>query len=231
MTSEFLAARWVDLLLCTWEVPDNLLAPHLPRGLTLDRWDGSTLVSLVAFDFLDTRVFGCRWPGLVDFPELNLRFYVRQGERRGVCFLREYVPSRIIASAARLMYNEPYRSAAYAKEGCDHVLRVGGRAHRISWTRSGEPTTPATDSLAHFLKEHEWGFGRTRGGDSICYRVHHPIWRVWPEVSPKIDVDFPLLYGKEWAFLGETKPRSVILAEGSEIAVYRAEPMPGRLGT
>ena len=45
----------------------------------------------MAFDFLDTRVKGFKIPFHVDFPEVNLRFYVRQrmkdGQiRRGVCF-------------------------------------------------------------------------------------------------------------------------------------------------
>src|SRR5687768_16265250 len=150
----FLAARWEDLLLVTWRVPDELLAPHLPRGLELDRHEGSALVSLVAFDFHDTRVFGVRWPGFTDFPELNLRFYVRHGARRGVCFLREYVASSLVAMGARLLYNEPYRAVPYRKDGATHVLRVAGRDHRIGWARRGALTTPDPGSLAHFLKEH-----------------------------------------------------------------------------
>jgi len=60
-------------------------------------------VSLVAFDVRDTRVRGVAWPGLRDFPEVNLRFYVREGDRRGVVFIRELVPSRAVALVARLL--------------------------------------------------------------------------------------------------------------------------------
>ncbi|SRR5581483_3981257 len=73
---EFLRARWQDLLLVTYAVPDDWLRPYLPAGLALDRWEGSACVSLVAFDFRDTRVLRVAWPGCVSFPEVNLRFAV-----------------------------------------------------------------------------------------------------------------------------------------------------------
>src|SRR6266850_553036 len=57
----FLTARWSNLAIVTWEVPPALLEPHLPAGLELDRRGGATLASLVAFDFLDTRVLGVPW--------------------------------------------------------------------------------------------------------------------------------------------------------------------------
>lgn len=220
----FLRARWVDLLLLTYAVPDELLAPHVPRGLALDRWDGQALVSLVAFDFVDTRVWGLPWPGFVHFPELNLRFYVRDGDRRGVCFLREYVPSRFVSWLARTLYNEPYRGVPYRKDGDAHVLRVGDREHRIAWTRTGALETPPETSLAHFLKEHAWGFGARRNGEPTTYRVDHPVWRTWPTVTPTLDLDFGMLYGAPFAVLDGATPLSAVAAEGSAVAVYPAEP-------
>src|SRR5438132_9933153 len=104
----FLTARWSNLAILTWEVPPALLEPHLPAGLELDRRDGRAVASLVAFDFLDTRVLGVPWPGYRDFPEVNLRFYVRHGAQRGVVFVREFVPSRLVALLARLLYHEAY---------------------------------------------------------------------------------------------------------------------------
>jgi Uncharacterized conserved protein (COG2071) len=73
----FLSARWQDLILLNYAVPDALLVPLPPAGLELDRYRGSAFVSLVAFDFLDTRVMGVRWSGYTNFAEINLRFYVR----------------------------------------------------------------------------------------------------------------------------------------------------------
>jgi uncharacterized protein YqjF (DUF2071 family) len=219
----FLTARWENLLLLTWQVPDAALSQLLPPGTELDRWDGSALVSLVAFDFVQTRVWGFQWPGLTNFPELNLRFYVRSGSQRGVCFIREYVPSAILATTARLLYNEPYRRAAYRKNAGAHVLRIQQRCHRIAWRVEGEPFVPSLDSVAHFLKEHSHGYGRSRDGRLLRYRVDHPFWRVWPIVKPDLDVDSGALYGPAWSFLAQTPPWSVIAAEGSEVSVFGAQ--------
>ena len=101
----------VELVLATYPVAPALLERRLPPGLSLDLRDGQAFVSLVAFDFLDMCVLGRSWPGYRNFPELNLRFYVHDGEGRGVVFIREFVPHRLVAWLARVLYNEPYLAA------------------------------------------------------------------------------------------------------------------------
>ena len=97
----FLTARWANLALLTYRVPPGALAPYLPPGTEPDVRDGSAFASLVGFDFLDTRVLGIPWPGFRNFPEFNLRIYVRRGNERGVVFIREVVPQRLVAWVAR----------------------------------------------------------------------------------------------------------------------------------
>ena len=100
----FLTGEWRYLALLNWRVDPGLLEPLVPRGTTLDRWQGATYVSLVGFLFRDTRVLGVPVPLHRDFEEVNLRFYVRRevdGEvRRGVTFIKEIVPRRAIAGSA-----------------------------------------------------------------------------------------------------------------------------------
>ena len=43
---------------------------------------------------------------------------------------------------------------------------------------------------------------------------------IYPVKDFKIDVNFRNLYGEQFAFLKNIQPRSVFLAEGSEVAVY-----------
>lgn len=69
----FLTARWCNLILANYAVPEGLLRPLLPPGLDLDRRDGRCWASLVGFQFLDTRVLGVGWPGYRHFPEWNQR--------------------------------------------------------------------------------------------------------------------------------------------------------------
>lgn len=226
----FLTARWENLAIVSYGVDDALLLPHLPPGLELDRRDGRAFVSLVAFDFRDTRVFGLRWPGCVTFPEVNLRFYLRDPAtgRRGVCFVRELVQPRPIVWVARWLYQEPYVRARMSS-----IVRAAGDSLRVEhrWSRDcvehslvveGAPsaTRPPAESDEHWFKEHEWGFGRDRRGRAVAYRVEHPIWETHAVRSAEVRVEFGALYGPRWASLTGHAPDSVVLAAGSVVRVF-----------
>jgi len=228
MKSPFLTAQWSNLCLFSYAVDDETLTPFLPPGLRLDRWNGSAFISLVAFDFLETRVMGIPWPGFRNFPEINLRFYVTDGERRGVVFIREYVPQRFVAWMARTIYNEPYVAAPMSSEvtssdaetRVQHTLTTNDADHRLQLIASGTPNTPGDDSEAHHFKEHQWGFGTSRKGKLLVYEVRHPHWNVIPVVDYRLDWAWDAVYGEQWAFLNNRTPDSVVFAVGSEIEVY-----------
>jgi uncharacterized protein YqjF (DUF2071 family) len=228
MPRPFLTCEWRNLFLATYAVPPSLLQPRLPPGLELDLRGGSAFVSLVAFQFVNTRVLGVAWPGYRDFAELNLRFYVRRGDERGVVFVREIVQQRLIAWVARTIYHEPYRVAPLACQCRDdengrtmeYRLKWGEREHVLS-VRGRKPAyLPDAASDEHFFKEHHWGFGRSRSGHALRYHVAHPLWQVFPVESYGVDVDWGAVYGPEWKMLNTASPMSIIFAAGSEIAVY-----------
>jgi uncharacterized protein YqjF (DUF2071 family) len=224
----FLTARWCNLLLANYAVPEELLHPRLPPGVALDVRDGRCWASLVAFQFLDTRVLGIGWPGFRCFPEWNLRFYVRHEGQRGVCFIREFVPRWLTATLARVLYNEPYRCAPMRMDVQDTANSVavtyevtwGGRQHRLHAVGARPAVHPAPDSVEHFFKEHSWGFGRSRRGRLLRYQVSHPEWDVYPVREFAADVDWGVLYGPEWATMNSAAPASVVLAVGSEVSVF-----------
>ncbi len=224
----FLTARWCNLVLANYPVPEELLRPRLPPGLTLDVRDGRCWASLVSFQFLDTRVLGIGWPGYRCFPEWNLRFYVRHEGQRGVCFVREFVPRWLTATLARVLYNEPYRCARMRMDVQDTASSVSvtyevtwrGRQHRLHAVGSRPAMHPAPDSVEHFFKEHSWGFGSSRRGHLLQYQVSHPEWDVYPVREFAADVDWGLLYGSEWATMNSVAPASVVLAVGSEVSVF-----------
>lgn len=231
----FLTAVWSDLILMSYAVPDDVLLPYLPPGLELDRWQGSAWCSLVAFDFTQARVLG--WsvpypPSLCDFPEFNLRIYVAHKGQRGVVFVRELAPSPLVCGLAKLIYNEPYSAVPITSRVTEvgdlrrvrHDFVVGGKKQWIAVSAAGGPKLPPEGSFETWVKEQEAGFNHQRfGGKVTGFRVWHPPWRVYEIVDNTLGVDFAHLYGPQWAFLQGRAPDSVVLAEGSQIAIYPNE--------
>lgn len=229
----FLSAEWRRLLNFTYRVPEAAMAPLLAQGLTIDWWEGHAHVSLVAFDFMHTRVKGLPIPGHIHFPEINLRAYVRSGNRNGVVFVKELVPKYAIAWTAKLFYNEPYerrkmKSWVETKDGKQHIRHAtwfGDDQYTIDATAGKSLGFPQPGVADYFFKEHDLGFGVKRNGKVLCYRVDHPEWEVLEIEDYKIDWDFGKAYGPEWAFLNDLEPIYKLCAVGSPVKVYHPFPL------
>ena len=232
----FLTADWRHLVMVNYEVGPDVLRPWLPAGVELDIWEGKPLASIVAFEFLDTRVLGVGIPGHRDFHEVNLRFYVRRringGWRRGVVFVEELVPRRAIAWTARILCGERYRASRMNgkvwRGPCERGLPDWTTHVRYWWwvNRSyqsvyaecdGEPDLAARDSQAAFVTDLGWGYS-SGGGLTLEYQVEHPPWRVWNLSHVQVDFDVEAMYGRR---LGRElkEPCSALVAEGSPVIV------------
>ena len=246
MPRPFLTADWRKLIMAQYEVPPEILVPHLPRALELDLYTDPAnpsaqprcFVSLVGFLFDHVRVLGLRIPRHTRFPEINLRFYVRRTlpdgtRRRGVIFLSEVVPRRAITLVARTFYGEPYRTHPMRHRielshlpdapipdtiGVSYALRLKGRWQTLAVTADPTPTPMAHGSLEEFITEHYFGYTRHRRGASE-YEVQHPRWSTYPIRSTHISFDTAALYGPAFATLAQRPPDHILLAEGSRITV------------
>jgi uncharacterized protein YqjF (DUF2071 family) len=206
-----------------------VLAPLVPAGTELDQFEGRTLVSLVGFLFLHTRVLGIGIPFHQDFEEVNLRFYVRRkvdgAWRRAVVFVREFVPRWAIAATARILYGEKYLSLpmghAVGPEGVLYRWRFRGAPHSIRMAIKGPPRDIPSGSEAEFITEHYWGYAKIRGGHAMEYQVAHPRWRVWDAESAHFAGDGAALYGPEFGPALQRAPNSAFLAEGSAVTVFK----------
>lgn len=240
-TTPFLTAAWHDLVMATWSIEPAILKPYLAPGTELDLWEGEPLVSLVAFDFRDTRVRGFRIPFHVRFPEVNLRFYVRRRMsdgtwRRGVSFIQEMVPRAAIAFVARTLYGEPYVARPMRRVAVPAAPLVPGtvgatRSLVYEWKRAGEwermialvteaPRPMRRASVEEFIAENYWGWTRRPGRPTLEYRVEHEPWKISMVADCIIEADLQALYGKRIAERFSEAPVSTFVADGSPVRVY-----------
>jgi uncharacterized protein YqjF (DUF2071 family) len=226
---KFLTAKWLDLVMANYTVEPSLLSEFVPEGTELDFWNGECYASLVAFKFFETRVLGLPVPFHRNFLEVNLRFYVRRETgneiRRGVVFIKEIVPRRAIAMIARYAYGEPYETwkmrllqnekqlaYSWSNNDCENSVAV----------ESGENMgVPETNSHGEFIIEHYWGYTKRSSSRTDEYKVEHPKWELFGVENAQIAIDFGKTYDERFAFLSEQQPKSILLAKGSEISVYK----------
>jgi hypothetical protein len=216
-----------------FEVEPAVVRPFVPRGTEIDFWQGRAFVSLVGFRFEKTRVLGVPIPWHRDFDEVNLRCYVRRrcGDeaRRGVVFIKEIVPRRMIAWVARTLYNENYvalpmrsctepPSSARLTGSFAYEWFHGGRWHSLTASVTGAPQVAVPGSEEEFITEHYWGYARQTDGSAVEYGVEHPPWHVW-RATAQLDCDVAALYGTGFAACLAKAPTSAFVAEGSAVVV------------
>jgi len=181
---------WSDLLFAHWPTNAAGLAALLPRGLTLDTWEGEAWVGVVPFrmPYLSIR-------GLPDVPpfmrllEINVRTYVRVGGKPGVYFFSLDADNPITVEVARRWYSLPYLNARF---DCDfstpvvryHVERTDSRAapgvFRASYRPSSALRPAAPGSLEDWLTARYALYTSTRRGRLMRGDITHAPWSLAP---------------------------------------------------
>ena len=226
----FLTARWQNLVMLTYAVDPRALIDRVPPGTTLDSYHGKTLVSLIGFQFLDTKVLGAPVPFHQDFEEVNLRFYVKRNVddtvRHGVVFLCEIVPRPVVGGMARLLYREPYIIAPMRSVVADgptpdaeYNWHVRNRWHYLAARADQGGAPPAAGSIEEFVTVRHWGYNGEAGKDTLEYKVDHPAWRVWKAKDVRVDVDAEGICGADVA-RQLTNPISTLVADGSSVTIH-----------
>lgn len=230
----FLTAEWRKLALAQYAVDEQILLKYLPPHTKLDSWNGKYYVSLVGFMFMNVKLLGFNIPFHTNFEEVNLRFYVRYKDgkewKRGVVFVKEIVPLPAITFVANTIYNEKYQTLPMKHVWVEQenqlevdYLWKSETWHNFQVTANAKAEEIAPGSEEEFITEHYWGYTKIGRNKTSEYGVEHPRWQVYPIKSYKINVDFGINYGGDFAFLNHAEPDSVFLAEGSEIRVLKGK--------
>jgi uncharacterized protein len=231
----FLTAEWRHLLAFNYPADPALLARWLPAGTELDLVDGQAVLSIVGFYFLNASVLKIPIPFHRSFEEVNLRFYVRRREgtswKRGVVFIREIVPKRLISLGAKLFYNENYSTLPMLS-----TLNIPGPV-RYEWSHRGGLDRMGADvvgnakpmesgSFEQYIFENYWGFTKQRDGSTKEYLVEHPQWQVHDVAMPTLNARVASVYGDEFVPYLTAVPPSAMFAVGSPVSVRWVVKLP-----
>ena len=228
----FLKAKWENIIMVNYEIEPELLLPFLPKGVSLDLFDGKAYISLVGFMFKNTKLFNFPIPFFGSFEEINLRFYVTRKEgdvfKRGVVFINETIPYQLVAWMANKLYKEHYSVVPTKHQilNNDKINQIKfewllqNKWNSIAVDFDSKTETMKTNSLEKFIYEHYYGYTKINNLQTEEYQLKHPSWNIHKVIDYKIDCDFEAMYGKSFSILNQMKPNSVFIAEGSDVSIY-----------
>jgi len=187
----------------------------------------------VGFLFNNTSVMGIKWPGFVNFEEVNLRYYIKYFDgkewRRGVGFISEIVPQFLVAGIANLFYNEHYSTAKMS-----HTISLNNNELQVAynWKKKNQDlnlmwvkANPVLKDIVsgseeEFIFEHYYGYNKLNETTTVEYSLAHPRWQVYPVTDYQLHCNVEKLYGASFVpFIQNVQPVSIFLAKGSDVQV------------
>ena len=174
---------WHELLFAHWPLPPQVLRPLVPAQLPLDAYEGQCWLAVTPFHMSDVRPRGLpAIPGFSSLPELNVRTYVKLGEKPGVYFFSLDAGTLSAVFAARSFYRLPYYYARMKVDvtpeeiGCHSLRRVPANAEfRARYRPAGPFQLRAAGSLEHWLTE-RYCLYTTTGRSVFRAEIHHLPW-------------------------------------------------------
>jgi uncharacterized protein len=176
---------WHDLLFAHWPVDPEVLRQKVPSQFDLDVFDGTAWLAIVPFRMTNVAPRGVpSLPWISEFPELNVRTYVRVGDRPGIYFFSLDAGSTLAVRSTRLLLNLPYRAAtmtvtARANDIAYDSRRTDGppeASFSATYRPIGAPFEAAAGTLEYFLTERYCLYNLNHGGVPYRLDIHHPPW-------------------------------------------------------
>ena len=184
---------WHDLLFAHWPIDPAVLRPKVPSVFPLDLFDGRAWLGIVPFFMTNVAPrFLPALPGVSAFPELNVRTYVRLGDKAGVFFFSLDAGSALAVGAARGALNLPYFTASMHVDADGESVTYSSRREPSSgpsanFSATYRPTGPArppeVGSLEYFLTERYCLYALDRRSRPYRLDIHHPPWPLHPATA------------------------------------------------
>lgn len=224
-----MSQRWNDLLFAHWPMRAAEIEALLPEELEADTFHGSGWLGVVPFWMDKVQLRGLpAIPGMRQFPELNLRTYVRdrQTGMPGVYFLSLDAGNLLAVTVARSLFHLPYYWAQMRieprgeREFTFYSRRIMTRkqVRFVARYRGLGPSPKLAQSrpgtIEYFLTERYCLFSRDGLGRLFKVNIHH---NPWPLEDAEAEIEQNDLAEAVGLQLPDTKP---LLHYSRQLAVY-----------
>lgn len=182
---------WHDLLFAHWPVDKVLLASKVPEPLELELYEDEAWLGVVPFRMTNVAPRAVpAVPWLSEFPELNVRTYVRVGPKPGVFFFSLDAGHPLAVTVARTMFDLPYYNATMQVDEEGGTVRytsrrTGSSAAELeaSYRATGATFHAQPSTLEYFLTERYCLYTVDNESRASRVDIHHPPWPLQPAAA------------------------------------------------
>jgi hypothetical protein len=216
--------EWNDVIFLHWEVDYDELRKFVPVELKIDLFDGKPWVSLVAFSMEKVRPRNLPYFPLVsNFDEINIRTYIKSGDKTGVYFLSIEGGKKLSCKIAKEISGLPYRHSVIKRT--EYQYQSFNKEFKDNFEiefRLGDEMTNKTE-LDKWLTERYSLFQDVN--DSINrFEIHHIEWPIREIEIVSLEVNYA-----RFKNLLKNSPKKVCYSKGVQVVSWAKQKMKKRL--
>lgn len=208
--------EWNDAIFFHWQVEISELEKFVPKELEIDTFEGKPWVSMVAFTMQRIRPKTLpAFPLISNFSEINIRTYVKSGNKTGVYFLSIEAAKLVSSKIAKSISELPYRFSKIKR--ADGVYRSKNKEFndRLDFEfKLGEKKNQKT-ALETWLTERYALFQESTNYINQ-FEIHHLEWKIQEIHLKKLEIDYP-----RFRNLINNKPNHTHYSKGVQVIAWK----------
>ena len=207
--------EWNQAIFLHWKVEDEVLKNLVPKELEIDKFEGSSWVSLVAFTMEKIRPrYLPHFPLISNFEEINIRTYVKYNNKTGVYFLSIEGGKRLSCKIAKSMSELPYRYSKMIRKMNNYESKNYNFGDSFILTYKKGKEIIEKSELDIWLTERYALFQDAE--DFINeFEIHHHEWELNNLEIDKLELNYP-----RFKNLINTQPNKLTYSKGVKVIAW-----------
>lgn len=210
--------EWLDLLFLHFQVDYELLRSLVPEELSIDRYQGRSYVSLVAFEMKNIRPRNI--PALSpisDFLEINVRTYISQNGKKGVYFINIEASKYLSALVAKKLSDLPYEKSTIVRDARGYKNYNSEKEFTLNSIFHISEAITFKSELDIWLTE-RYCLYLDKSDGIYCFEIHHAEWDLFAVQMEECQLDYKI--GR--LNLNHENIESIHYATGVQVLAWKA---------
>lgn len=186
--------EWNDALFLHWKVEESELQKLTPTNILIDKFEGETWVSVVAFTMKKTRPRNLPSISFIsNFDEVNVRTYLTQDNKPGVFFLNIEAQKKISTYIARQLSGLPYEKAEIKRSEDENIKYFTSKNKNKNFRLEAKfevgQELPNKSTLDKWLTERYCLYLQTNN-ETYKYEIQHEPWKLFQVEIIELTADY-----------------------------------------